>query len=303
LGAPSQDKVKHALLCLTHPLSGGGMVALQWGASPEDLAEPSRWAALSLPLLMWAVEAAERRAIEAQSAKPPSGGGALPRSAPQTKDEEREWLAYELHDRVAGPLVGALQLLQGMEAAGLSPLETAPSLLRSRSLLAEAALETRALMHELRAPTEPSTPWKASANFALAEEELRLLKETGCRVRRSWSAAVPLSEELDTALSRILREALLNIRRHAAARHVAVSLRCDGAGARLLVRDDGVGFDPAAVLAQGRLGGLLSIRRRAELLGGTCQLESKPGRGTRVQVWVPLHSGKSQIPSKELTTF
>jgi signal transduction histidine kinase len=105
----------------------------------------------------------------------------------------------------------------------------------------------------------------------------------------------PLPTAVETAAFRIVQEALANAARHARAPHVDVGLRCADGWLELEVRDDGVGFVPAA--AQGRSGlGLSSMRERARLLGGTCSVDSAPGQGARVRVRLPLASGDGHAP-------
>ncbi len=86
---------------------------------------------------------------------------------------------------------------------------------------------------------------------------------------------------------RILQEALTNVARHSRAAEVFVRLEVTPAQVALTVRDAGIGFDPAARDDQ-RLG-LLGMRERAELLGGTFLLTAEPGKGTEVRVAMPLH--------------
>ena len=87
----------------------------------------------------------------------------------------------------------------------------------------------------------------------------------------------------------IAQEALNNVRKHAAAQHVTVHLQFTASTIVLEVTDDGVGFDPQAVRAEGRGGGgLRSIAERAGRVGGKLTHESRPGRGTRVRVEVTL---------------
>ena len=91
--------------------------------------------------------------------------------------------------------------------------------------------------------------------------------------------------EVKEALYRIAQEALHNIVKHAQASRVDMRLACDGAGVTLEVRDDGVGFDPGEAFP-GHLG-LESMRERAARLGGTVEITSAPGRGTRLLARLP----------------
>jgi signal transduction histidine kinase len=95
-----------------------------------------------------------------------------------------------------------------------------------------------------------------------------------------------------TTAFRIVQEALANVRRHAGARSVEVALGERGGGLHVVVRDDGRGFDPSAPEEPGHLG-LRAMPERAELVGGRLRIESGPGRGTTVEVWLPLDAGVS----------
>jgi signal transduction histidine kinase len=88
------------------------------------------------------------------------------------------------------------------------------------------------------------------------------------------------------ALLAIAREALVNVVKHARASRIGVSLDETWGGFQLCVDDDGVGFEESVVRSVEHLG-LASIRARCESLGGELRIESRPGRGTRVQIWVP----------------
>jgi signal transduction histidine kinase len=99
-----------------------------------------------------------------------------------------------------------------------------------------------------------------------------------------------LPPETDTAVYRVVQEALNNAAKYAVpqgAARVSVTLQRSGPELRVAVEDDGPGFDVVRALASGRLG-LLGMRERAELVGGTLQVESAPGEGTTVFLRVPI---------------
>jgi signal transduction histidine kinase len=99
-----------------------------------------------------------------------------------------------------------------------------------------------------------------------------------------------LPARIETALYRIVQEALTNVARHAQARGVSVLLECRRSAVKLIVEDDGVGFDAMAEQHAGsrdRLG-LYGMRERASLVGGQLVIESSPGLGTAVYVEIPL---------------
>jgi signal transduction histidine kinase len=102
------------------------------------------------------------------------------------------------------------------------------------------------------------------------------------------------STEVETALYRITQEALTNARKHGGARHVLIEIHTGDHYLHLAVRDDGVGFDPHA---RWDGFGLESMRGRAELLSGTLEIDSAPGRGTRITAVLPTGRASTQRAS------
>jgi signal transduction histidine kinase len=114
---------------------------------------------------------------------------------------------------------------------------------------------------------------------------------------------VDLSVELDPlravvgkdaalCLYRVAQEALNNVARHAGARSASVALRQVDGGLRLAVIDDGAGFDPESAGTRMSLG-MASMRERVRLVNGTLDIESAPGRGTKIVAWVPAEGESS----------
>ncbi len=101
---------------------------------------------------------------------------------------------------------------------------------------------------------------------------------------RIEEAQVP--ENLKIIIFRIIQEAVNNSAKHSHAREVSLGLSLEGEVIRLCIRDDGVGFDPAAVTSRGQCAkfGLTSMRERAVLSGGKFEIESTPGAGTTISV-------------------
>jgi len=95
-----------------------------------------------------------------------------------------------------------------------------------------------------------------------------------------------LPRDVETSLYRIVQEALTNVLCHAHASHVGILLERAADRVRLFVEDDGIGFSPEVIERTDRLG-LVGMRERAEMLGGSLTIESTPGRGTSVIVEVP----------------
>jgi two-component system, NarL family, sensor histidine kinase DevS len=128
----------------------------------------------------------------------------------------------------------------------------------------------------------------------LAERARRDGLEVELRVELGDGRAGRHSTELETTVYRITQEALTNARKHGGAGHVLVEIRDYGRYVHLAVRDDGRGFDPGAK-ADGF--GLQIMGERAELLGGTLEIDSAPGRGTLITVDLPTHPVSSQRAS------
>jgi signal transduction histidine kinase len=108
-----------------------------------------------------------------------------------------------------------------------------------------------------------------------------------------------LDQVIETECFRVAQEALTNVMRHSKARAVAVDLSKRNGHLHLRVRDDGVGFDAAALrreAVQGASLGLLSMEERASLAGGGLELNTAPGQGTEVHAWFPLKWLNGALP-------
>jgi signal transduction histidine kinase len=222
--------------------------------------------------------------------------------------EERQRLARDLHDSVVQLLFGATLVAQSVGPAFRRDVKEGESKVQRLVDLTRAALvEMRSLVTGLR-PTEP-VPELASAESALRGLQ-RLRQEGLAATLRAYAEEIrpdsllveleaggytpqPLARE--EALYRIGQEALNNVAKHARARRVRLSLRSGGDGVRLDVADDGVGFDPAVVArswsGSGGGLGLVSMRERAEALGGRVRIASGPKGGTSVEVELPRERG------------
>jgi len=97
-----------------------------------------------------------------------------------------------------------------------------------------------------------------------------------------------LPHSIETVVYRLLQECLSNVARHSSARGVIVSLRRDDRTLRLRVQDDGVGFNIGEALGKQDSYGLAGMRERVVLLGGACEISSRPGRGTAVSIELPI---------------
>jgi len=201
------------------------------------------------------------------------------------QEEERGRIARELHDGV-GPTLASLNLR----------LRTARKLLeRDRHPVAgeieELAEQAQASIQDIRRliyDLRPAALDELGLVPALREYVARYWEEQGLEVALSLpEGGERLPAPLETALFRIIQEALTNVARHAQARRVEVAMSYDRDGVTLRVADDGRGFDPQATRPGTHLG-LWSMRERVEQLGGRFEIESAPGRGTTVRATIPL---------------
>ncbi|MFE0800671.1 sensor histidine kinase [Streptomyces sp. NPDC058812] len=209
---------------------------------------------------------------------------------------ERQRLSMEIHDSLAQGLSSQRMLLQAAERVWESDPGKARTHVRGAASVAEHNLtEARRFVHDL-APAD-------LARGGGLEEALRALaaRETGdhltVRVHVDDGARVPpLPDRVQSALLRIAQGALANVREHADASTVALTLTLLDDQAVLDVTDDGHGFDPAALPdapAGVRGHGLPAMRARLRQLGGTLTVESAPGEGTVLSAAVPLETPRT----------
>ncbi len=206
------------------------------------------------------------------------------RLAITAQDEEREWIAMEVHDRIAQTLASIFQQLQTLEGLARSYPKIRQAAVRGSLLCREAIQEARDIMDDLQPPVLD----ELGLVPAMEEELRRLAEETSTQVTQALIVVNRLPRTVEMTLYRIFREAMVNIRRHARATAVKVSLTGLGEDASLEISDNGIGFVVEEAMAKKHVGGLLSMRRRAELAGGAWHLQSQPGSGTSVRVWLPL---------------
>ncbi|NSW54067.1 MAG: sensor histidine kinase [Anaerolineae bacterium] len=201
---------------------------------------------------------------------------------------ERNRLARDLHDTLAHTLSGVSVQLEAVRALWTqNPAQAHDLLDRALNDTRSGLSETRRALQDLRAePIEDLGLLLALEQLAQAFQER---SGVACDVRLPQPAGT-ISPALQNALYRSAQEALLNIDRHAGARRAWLSLdwrRNDEAQMlTLTIRDDGQGFDPALDDAAAGHYGLRGLRERAALLGGSCRVESQPGRGATVVVQI-----------------
>jgi len=216
------------------------------------------------------------------------------------QEEERRHIAQEIHD---GPLQTLIHLCRQIDTVDASastvsiegnpsiaptavPVERQMGLSGLRTIVEETVAELRSIAKGLR----PSI----LDDLGLVASISQLVSEAGERQHFVTSFGVTgperrLAPTVELALFRIAQEALTNVERHAAARSVAVGMDFEAGGLRMLIKDDGVGFEPSdrSDGVRSPSMGLPGMTERAHLIGSRLVIHSAPGLGTTVDVWVP----------------
>jgi signal transduction histidine kinase len=203
----------------------------------------------------------------------------------ESLESETRRIARALHDE-SGQLLAAVHIQLRQMARGLSA--TAQSnLVEVESLLEQVEQQLRNFSHELR-PTVLDDYGLLPALQTLAE---KFSKRFGLPVSVDGKVAPRLSKTVEAAMYRVAQEALNNVARHAKASRVNIRLWRAPGEFHCCIRDDGVGFDPVAVAKGSRNAlGLLGMRERLNVLGGTLQIESAPQQGTELKILVPVEA-------------
>jgi signal transduction histidine kinase len=187
-------------------------------------------------------------------------------------DRERRRIARDIHDGLAQELAFIVGQAHRLGASGHDP----------DAHISEAA--ERALTEARHAIATLSRPPAGTldASIAMAAEDVAL--RNGVQLHLDLAPGLHGPDRVHDALGRIAREAVGNAIRHGRAANVTVALT-EADGLRLVVEDDGVGLREEGTSAAGF--GLISMRERAEALGGTLRLRRRPARGVRLEVWLP----------------
>ena len=206
---------------------------------------------------------------------------------PRAEERERRRIAAGLHDNITQDLIAAKTSL-----ANCPRRETAAACAECtaqvQGLVGKSISELRALTFEL------SSPILYELGLVAAFEEMvdEFQEKHGIQAEfEDGGKAKPLGPDRGALVFRAVRELLVNVVKHAQADRLTVSTVTDNEGLKVVVEDDGVGFDTAgaaSTMAESGGFGLFGIRERLEYVGGELRLESEPGRGARATLVVPL---------------
>jgi len=206
----------------------------------------------------------------------------------QVQEQERRRVAVELHDELGQSLTAIkINLQLGERFKDKAPADLLEENLR---IVEEALYQVRTLATALRPSMlddlglAPALKWLAEQSAARSGFEVKFHHE------RELDR---LASDIETACFRIVQEALTNIARHAQAQRVDISLRREAGEMVLVVRDDGQGFDPAAMRERAATGaslGVLGMQERATLVGGHLEINASVGDGSMVELRCPWRS-------------
>ena len=196
--------------------------------------------------------------------------------------DERAHLARELHDSVTQALFSMTLITRSIEVLlGKDPSAATERIATLRELQRDALAEMRALIFELR----PGSLEQDGLAQALRTHTAAVQGRIGLPVAFEADLPARLPLEVEEALYRIAQEALHNVVKHAGARQVRVAITTDATSVRLVIADDGAGFDEA-IIPPGHLG-LAGMRVRAEKIGAVLELRTRVGQGTTITVVAP----------------
>ena len=222
------------------------------------------------------------------------------------QEEERKRIARELHDETSQALTSLTLNLQAAitkaEIDGVEDADFIGKLRKIQSLAVHTQNEISKLMKELR-PTLLDELGLPAAISRYAKDSLESL---GTKVFTEFEGVEErLPTEVEVTLFRIAQGTVGNILEHAEAKNVSISLECNASECVLEVNDDGKGFDVNKITRVdkgGRGAGLFTMKERARLIGGACNIRSQPGKGTRIAVKIPLRGFMADAEDKSINS-
>jgi signal transduction histidine kinase len=222
------------------------------------------------------------------------------------QEQERKRIARELHDETSQAITSltlSLQAIMGMaEMKGIGDNEFLETLKATHSYAVYAGNEIVKLMKELRPTLLDELGMPAAihryAKDTFQAKAINLTAEFTGADRR-------FPPEVEVTLFRVAQGLIGNILEHSEARNASIKLECKASECVLRVEDDGIGFDVSKLTRvdpSGRGAGVFTLKERVSLVGGHCRIESRPGRGTRVVVKVPVTGSESYEQDKGISS-
>ncbi len=211
----------------------------------------------------------------------------------RAQEEERQRIAGDVHDDPVQRVVAVSMRLQLLRRSVTEP-EVREELEQSLQSVQTCIRSMRQLLFELRPPILDERGIGAAIEEYLSGRDVAF----AYRVHDSLDEQPP--SEARIVLYRIAQEALANICKHAEAANVTIDVTAENDGVAIEIDDDGVGFSPETAVHHDEPGhmGLSSMRERAELAGGSCEIHSLPGDGTSVRYWIPTPKMPRPVPDR-----
>lgn len=207
------------------------------------------------------------------------------------QEDERKRIARELHDGVGQALSSIMLGASMIERSDASP-QTKSKVADLRVLTSETLMQVRRLGRELR-PSVLDDLGLAAALDRYASEFALQYPEIAVDLHCDLDQRLPPTVE--TSLYRVVQEAMTNVARHSHARRMSVLVARRNESVRIIIEDDGNGFDPVATRKNGQSVGIHGMAERADLLGGRLDIESNE-EGTTVYVEVPVETSEKTSP-------
>jgi len=226
----------------------------------------------------------------------------LSRRLLSAQEKERQKISRELHDVISQTLTGINVRLATLKIQSRTNTKDLQNKITATQRLVEKSVD---IVHRFARDLRPTVLDDLGLIPALQSYLKDFMEQTGIHVSLTIFAGVEkLSSDVRTVLYRIAQEALTNVHRHAHASHARVAIRQGETAVSVEIIDNGQGFQvEEAALAKGRKRlGLLGMRERAEMIGGTFAITSSPGQETTVRVEIPQHkAAPRKRPAKPRT--
>ena len=224
----------------------------------------------------------------------------LSRQLLSVQEEERRKISRELHDVIAQSLSSINLHLAELKAESETSKEMLHQKIELTQVMVEKSVDT---VHRFARELRPSVLDDLGLIPALEAHLKSFMQETGVRVKLTAFGGIEKSDNATlTVLYRIAQEALANVARHAHASHAEVSIVDLDGTIRMEIKDDGIGFEvdgKSCAKKTIRLG-LLGMKERIEMIGGSFCIESAPGKNTTIRVEVPPATAPTSTPTESL---
>ena len=202
----------------------------------------------------------------------------------QAEEEERRRISRELHDEAGQLLPYARLQLERIEREEDAPPAIVRRLVDAREAIGRTVLEIRRVLSDL----SPAVLEQLGLAAAVRQLLIRVHRTHGVSTRLESTGLKTLPEKTAILAYRLVQECCNNVARHSSASHLNVFVASADGTLRMRIQDDGVGFGVAEAFAKPGSYGLAGMRERVALAGGKFEIESAPGRGTRISASIPI---------------